>query len=68
MLNILWNQFVKLVTERENTISTLSKLQHTYDNELAEVRKQLQDSEKDRARLELGQQKLAKDLNEVNSK
>jgi len=57
-----------LVTERENTIQTLSLLQKTYDNELEEVRKQLQDSDKDRARLELNQEKLNKELTDLSNR
>ena len=57
-----------MVTERENTIQTLSLLQKTYDNELEEVRKQLQDSDKDRARLELNQEKLNKELTDLSNR
>jgi len=54
----------ELMAERENTIKTLTRLQLTYDTELENVRKVLEDSEKERAKLDLNNSKLQKDADE----
>ena len=56
------------MTERENTISTLTLLQETYNTELADLRNQLQDCDKERAKLKLAAGKLQKDLEDANNK
>ncbi len=56
------------MAERENTIKTLTRLQLTYDTELDNVRKLLEDSEKDRAKLGMNNSKLAKELDDFQSR
>jgi len=56
------------MAERENTIKTLSRLQITYDTELDNVRKILEDSEKDRAKLEMSNLRLQKDMDDMKTR
>ncbi|ODM97281.1 Lamin-C [Orchesella cincta] len=58
----------ELQAERENTIKTLTRLQVTYDGELEGIRKALEDSDKDKARLELSNVKLTKEVDDMRNK
>ncbi|XP_021948443.1 lamin Dm0 isoform X1 [Folsomia candida] len=58
----------ELVAERENTIKTLTRLQTTYDTELDNLRKLLEDSEKDRAKLGMNYDKKANEVQMLQNK
>jgi hypothetical protein len=56
------------MAERENTIKTLTRLQTTYDTELDNVRKLLEDSEKDRAKMHLNNDRIQKEAEDSRAR